>query len=67
MLDYAVKLTHTPQAMTAADVEALRQVGFDDDAISHIAQVAALFAYYNRIADGLGVDWEPQWEAPSAP
>ncbi len=61
MLDYAVKLTRTPQTMTRDDVEALRTAGFSDAAISHIAQVTALFNYYNRIADGLGIEPEPDW------
>lgn len=63
MLDYAVKLTTTPPAMTEADIQALRDHGFDDEAIHHVAQITALFAYYNRLADGLGVDDEPEWAA----
>ena len=59
MLDFAVKLTREPQAMQRADVEALRAAGFDDRAIHDIVQITALFNYYNRIADGLGVDPEP--------
>ena len=58
MLDYAEKLTRTPAAMTKADVEALRTVGFDDAAILDICQVTAYFAFVNRIADGLGVELE---------
>jgi len=61
MLDFAIKLTHTPAKMTAADVDALRRAGFDDTAISDIVQVAGLFNYYNRLADGLGIDPEPEW------
>jgi uncharacterized peroxidase-related enzyme len=61
MLDFAVKLTHTPAAMTEADVETLRTHGFGDTAIHDIVQVTALFAYYNRLADGLGIDHEPDW------
>jgi len=56
MLDYALKLTHTPGNMTAADVEALRAAGFDDRAIHDICAIAAYFAFVNRIADGLGVE-----------
>lgn len=63
-LDYAVKLTRTPGAMTAADVEALRAEGWDDLGIHDIAQVAAYFNYINRIADGLGVDLEPGMPPP---
>jgi len=62
MLDFAVRLTHAPSSMTAADVEALRAHGFDDVAIHDIVQVAALFNYYDRLADGLGIDAEPEWD-----
>ena len=63
MLDYAVKLTRDPVSMREADVKTLRLHGFDDTAISDIAQVTALFNYYTRLADGLGVDPEPEWKA----
>ena len=59
MLDFSVKLTRTPGEMTRDDVEALRAHGFDDAAIHDIVQVAAMFNYYTRIADGLGIDPEP--------
>ena len=61
MLDYVAKLTRTPAEMQEADVAALRERGFDDEAIYTIAQIAALFAYYNRLADGLGIEDEPEW------
>ena len=32
-----------------------RAEGFDDRAIHDAVQVIALFAYYNRVAEGLGV------------
>ena len=47
--------------MTADDVAALRRHGFDDAAIHDAVQVVALFAYYNRLADCLGIDPEPDW------
>ena len=61
MLDFAMKLTLRPREMSAADVDRLRAVGFDDDAVHDIVQVTALFNYYNRLADGLGIDPEPEW------
>ena len=61
MVDYVVKLTARPQDVRAADVERLRHAGFDDRAILDICQVAAYYAYVNRLADGLGVELEPSW------
>lgn len=58
MLDYAVKLTHTPAAVTADDVATLRSAGFDDRAIHDICSITAYYAFVNRIADGLGVELE---------
>ncbi len=61
MLDFAALLTRTPKAVRRAHVEALRAAGFDDREISQIVQVTALFNYYNRVADGLGIEAEPEW------
>lgn len=58
MVDYAAKLTHTPGAMTLADVDELRAAGFTDRDILDIAEVIGYYAYVNRIADGLGVQTE---------
>ena len=58
MLVYAVKLTKTPGAMTDADVEGLRAVGFSDRDILDITEVVGYYAYANRIADGLGIETE---------
>ena len=55
MLDYAAKLTRHAWQVSAADVERLRQVGFDDPAILQINLIASWFNYINRVADGLGV------------
>jgi uncharacterized peroxidase-related enzyme len=66
MLDYAHKLTLCPWAMQKEDAEALRQAGFCDTAILDINQVAAYFAFVNRLADGLGVQLEEFWQDPPA-
>ncbi len=58
MLDYSVKLTHSPQAVNADDVERLRLHGFDDLAIHDICLVVSYFAFVNRVANGLGVEME---------
>lgn len=59
MLDFAVKLTRDSRSATREDVEALRAAGFSDTAIHDIVQITGFFAYYNRLADGLGIDPEP--------
>ncbi len=62
MLDYADKLTRTPNSITEGDIAALRKAGFDDRAIHDICAITAYFAFVNRIADGLGVELEPRFE-----
>lgn len=66
MLDYVAKLTMSPAGMQPTDVDALRDLGFGDGAITDIAQVTALFAYFNRLADGLGIDLEHDMPYPSS-
>jgi uncharacterized peroxidase-related enzyme len=63
MLDFAIKLTLRPGEVVADDLEVLRRHGFDDAAIHDVVQVTALFNYYDRLADGLGVDPEPDWDS----
>jgi alkylhydroperoxidase family enzyme len=41
--------------VTPADLQALRAVGFTDQAILQINLIASWFNYINRVADGLGV------------
>lgn len=60
LLDYAAKLTRRPASVAPADVEQLRSAGLTDRAIHDAAQVTAYFNYINRVADGLGVDLEPE-------
>ena len=61
MLDYAIKLTREPGAVTADDVAALRAAGFDDRGVHDICAITAYYAFVNRVADGLGVDLEDRW------
>ncbi len=48
--------------MSKSDINILEDVGFSQEAISDAAQVVGYFNYINRIADGLGVDLEPEME-----
>jgi uncharacterized peroxidase-related enzyme len=62
-LDYAVKLTRTPQEMSEADVDALRQTGWTDEDVMDIAEVTAMFNFSNRLASGLGWAPNPEYES----
>ena len=61
ILEFACKLTLSPADVDAGDLEALRELGLDDPTIHDVVQVTALFNYYDRIADGLGIDPEPEF------
>jgi len=56
---YAEKLTREPRAMQEADVDRLREAGFDDASIHDAIQTIAYFNYVNRVADAVHVDLEP--------
>ncbi len=55
MLDYVAQITRDATKISAADLDKLRDVGFDDRAILQINLIASWFNYINRVADGLGV------------
>ena len=61
MLEYAVRLTRHPHGSDRG-VAALRAVGFTDADVLDICQVAAYYNYVNRLADGLGVELEDDFE-----
>jgi 4-carboxymuconolactone decarboxylase len=64
MLDFVAKLTLRPAAMAKSDEGTLHHHGFDDSAVHDIVQVTGLFAPYNRLADGLGIDPEDDSSPP---
>ena len=59
MLRYVSLLTQAPSRVGRDDVAQLRDAGFEDADILAIVEVAGYYAYANRIADGLGVQLEP--------
>ena len=50
MLDFAVKLSRTPEAVSDKDHQGLRSHGFDDEDIWDIGAITAFFALSNRMA-----------------
>jgi len=62
LLDHAVALTCEPEERTSADVERLREYGFDDGAILKATEITAYYNLTNRLVSGLGVALEPERE-----
>ena len=60
-----MKLTHVAAEVDQADVDALREQGLDDAAVSDAIQVVSYFNYVTRVADGVGIESEPEWPRAS--
>lgn len=56
----AEKLSATPTKMVEADWKPLRELGFDDRACLEVAHIVGIFNYLTRLADGLGLQIDPQ-------
>ena len=61
LCDFAVKLTALAAETDQADIDALRAQGLSDTDISDAIQVIGYFNYVTRVADGVGIDDEPEW------
>jgi alkylhydroperoxidase family enzyme len=48
-------ITDAAYRSTVEDVEKLRAAGWKEDQIAEAVYVAALFAFFNRVADAFGV------------
>lgn len=55
MLDYAVKITNNPVACSEDDIQHLLDLGFSEEAIFDIAEIAAMFNFTNRLASATGM------------
>lgn len=58
LLEYAEKLTRSPVSCGRDDIDALRDAGWSDVAITEAVQIVSYFNYINRVAEGLGIDME---------
>lgn len=52
---YTRKLSHTPETMTRDNIDALAAAGLSAAEIVHVNQIAASFAYWTRMINGLGI------------
>ncbi len=60
LLSFARKLNHTPGEMCLEDIARLRAAGFTDQNTFDAVVLVAYFNFMNRIADGFGVQPEPE-------
>ena len=60
MLDFGTKLTRDPASMEEADVKTLRGLGLSDEQILSVVLITCVFNFMTRLADGLGVEFEPR-------
>jgi uncharacterized peroxidase-related enzyme len=61
LCDFAVKLTHAAATVDQSDIDELRAHELEDAAISDAIQVVGYFNYVTRVADGVGIEDEPEW------
>lgn len=55
VLRYVKKLCLAPQQISADDVAALKEQGWDDGEILEIVQIVAMFSYFTRVINGIGI------------
>lgn len=56
LLFYVRQVTEAAYRTQAEDVEHLRQLGWSDAQVAEAVYVAAMFAFFNRVADAFGLE-----------
>jgi uncharacterized peroxidase-related enzyme len=64
LADYAVRATVTPWEISDADLQSLRDVGLDEEAVFEAIEIVALFNLTNRIASGIASHPDPDFYLP---
>lgn len=55
LLEFARKITQDSQAITATEIDGMREAGWDDLQIAEAIHVTALFATFNRVVNAFGL------------
>ncbi|MFQ5707985.1 MAG: carboxymuconolactone decarboxylase family protein [bacterium] len=58
MLEFVERTTRAAYDLREEDVLALKEAGFEDDAILDIVHITGYFNHINRVVDALGVELE---------
>ena len=62
MIGLALKLTREPSSVKREDLDALKQHGFSEEQVVDIVLITCTFNFMDRLADGLGVELDPQMQ-----
>ena len=62
MIDCALKLTRAPSSVKREDLDVLKQRGFSEEQVVDIVLITCTFNFMDRLADGLGVELDPQMQ-----
>lgn len=60
LCEVAERISERPTSMTQADWQPLRDLGFTDEMILEVTHVVGIFNHLTRLADGLGLELDPQ-------
>lgn len=60
LLRFAKLLTHEPYRNTPEQVQSLREAGWSEPQIAEAVYITAMFAFFNRVANGFGLE-DPQY------
>ena len=60
-----MKLTYAAATVDRPDIDLLHSQNLGDTEISDAIQVIGYFNYITRVADGVGIDDEPEWMRPT--
>lgn len=55
VLRYVKKITQSPSRALQSDVDAILQAGWSEQTVEDTVAITALFNYFNRLMDGLGI------------
>jgi alkylhydroperoxidase family enzyme len=62
MIDFALKLTREPSSVKREDLDLVKQHGFSEEQVVDIVLITCTFNFMDRLADGLGVELDPQMQ-----